>query len=57
MNVVDPPMTYIKVYVTVNDTTISYGPADNTLQAALIVDNLKVYFDANIFMQLRKANM
>lgn len=42
MNVVDPPVTYIKVYVTVNDTTVSYAPADNTLQAAIILDDLKV---------------
>ncbi|KAG2180979.1 hypothetical protein INT43_008561, partial [Umbelopsis isabellina] len=45
MNVVDPPVTYIKVYVTVNDTTVSYAPADNTLQAAIILDDLKIATD------------
>ncbi|KAJ2959641.1 hypothetical protein NQZ79_g4914 [Umbelopsis isabellina] len=45
MNVVDPPVTYIKVYVTVKDTTVSYAPADNTLQAAIILDDLKIATD------------
>ena len=42
MNIIDPPSTFIKVYVTVDDTSIVYGPPDSTLQAAIVIDELKV---------------
>ncbi|KAI8579183.1 hypothetical protein K450DRAFT_210478 [Umbelopsis ramanniana AG] len=42
MNIIDPPDTFIKVYVTVSDTSIVYRPSDNPLVAAVVLDELKV---------------
>jgi hypothetical protein len=42
MNIIDPPATFIKVYVTVNDTSVVYKPSENPLIAAVVLDELKV---------------
>ncbi|CAO3665912.1 unnamed protein product [Umbelopsis ramanniana] len=45
MNIIDPPATLIKVYVTVNDTSVVYKPSENPLIAAVVLDELKVVTD------------
>jgi hypothetical protein len=42
MNIIDPPATFIKVYVTVNDTSVVYKPSENPLIAVVVLDELKV---------------